>query len=185
MIALLALINLLVIAFLFYEWYFWKKPCCIPCDCPTPEPCLVLFKSGVLSPEQILAVSTDAPIVLPAVTGKFIQYIAGFIRFVPGSVAYTDPPFISGVFFSFNKKNSSAGVTTLVAFNNQLAFNPDPLFASPTIVALNMRQIQGLDGNTKSLPLYFSIFSANLNPTGAGNGILEYYIYYNLYDAAT
>lgn len=179
-IVFMALINVLLIALLLYGWLRSKKHYCSPCICPSPEPCLVLFTSGILSPEQISVVATDPPVVVPAVRDKIIQYVAGNIRFVPGTVKYVEPA-ITNAFFSYNPLGRPNGEGTFVAQNDQPFFWGQPFFASTTIVTLHMRQYQNFVGNTTSLPLYFSIASDNLNPTG-GTGTLEYYIYYALID---
>lgn len=181
-IVLLVFLNLVLITMLLYGWMFWpsKTSCCSPCTCPVPDPCRVLLASGILSAEQILSLATAPPIVLPAVRGKIIQYVAGTVRFIPGTVAYTEPVSIA-VLISYIPTSNFLDLANFVAWNNEYAVLGLPLLASPTTVTLNMRQTQTYTGNPSSKPLYLSIASDGVDPTD-GNGTLQYYIYYTLED---
>lgn len=174
--ATLFLLIIVLIALMFYGWYslrqeIAKKCRSKSCTCPTPEPDLLLFTSGTLSSAQLLALDASPVIVVPAVSGKIIQYVAGMVKMIPGSVLYVDPA-VSSILFTTNASDTSASV----AFNDEFT----DLFASPTILTLNMRQYQSATSNTTSLPLYLAIDS-NASPTG-GNGTMEYYVYYTLSD---
>lgn len=128
----------------------------------------VLLASGTLSSAQILKLASDPPVLVPAVPGKIIGFVTGFLRILPG-----DTPYVSasdGIVLTTNSVVPNA----TVAFSDQTNF-----FANATIHTGTLAQIGSDAPDTTGLPLYLSLSIGSPDPVN-GNGTCEYFIWYTL-----
>lgn len=144
-----------------------------PCP-PAFDGVPILESEGVLTPAQIMTLSSNPSIIVPAVANKTIQFVYGHLRFTPGATPYTGTG--GGFLYASYLKTDPALSYSGAAFNSATK----DLVESPVIRTHSMGQDASYMGDNVGLPLYLRS-NAGPDPV-AGNGFIQYRIGYRLLD---
>lgn len=172
-------VILIVLTLLLIAYFFWRFGCfslqkCKPpkliCCCPKIPPPVgetLYLAQGTLSSAQILTLFSDPPILVPAVSGKVISFVSGFLRMFPGETPYAGAN--DGVGLSPIPGDSNAPIADM---------EKSDFFASPTILVANFADLLGFSPDTTGLPLYLVLFA--LADLTDGDGTCQYFVWYTL-----
>lgn len=130
----------------------------------------VLMASGTLTATQLLKFVTSPPIIVAAVPGKVLNFVSGFVQFLPGTTPYVEPGNDGLQIYQEIGNDDSA-----VAYNE----NASTWMASSSIFTFSLPQFGSRAGNMTGSPFFLSFSHASEDPIN-GNGTLKYVVYYTV-----